>query len=41
MRHILVKCPDVVEECTACVFGVSELFQLDAEVMQRKNALII
>ena len=37
MHHILVKRPDVAEECTAYIFSVSELLQLGAEVMQGKN----
>jgi hypothetical protein len=40
MHHILVKCPDVAGECTACIFRVSEALQLDAEVMQRKNCAV-
>jgi len=37
MHHILVKYPYIAEECTASIFRVSELLQLDAEVVQRKN----
>jgi hypothetical protein len=33
----VVKCSNVLEECTASIYRVDKLLQVDAEVIQRKK----
>lgn len=36
MHCVVVKCSDILDECTASFFRVTGLFSMDAEVLQRK-----
>jgi len=35
----VAKCSNVLEECTAFIYRVNELVQVDAEVIQRKKCV--
>lgn len=35
----MAKCSNVLEECTASIYRVNELVQVDAEVIQRKKCV--
>ena len=35
----MAKCSDVLEECTASIYRVNELVEVDVEVIQRKKCV--
>jgi len=34
LHDVVAKCTDISEECTACIFRVTKLVKVDAEVIQ-------